>query len=101
MTDHQHVYAVHEDLAESPSGWWYLSFVDPELPASTRFLGGLYVDGPEIVAVLGRIRELGLNPGGEIAYAGVPAEHLPPESDRLRLLSMEELTEPPGEGLLG
>lgn len=77
---------------------FWLSFCDPEKPAGTQFLGGcvLEVTAEEAQAVRAEVRrrfpmalpdaewfaaatrkarELGCNPGGEVAFAELPPNH--------------------------
>lgn len=83
-----------EDTSET--GWWYLSFADPNRPTGTQFLGGLYIDAPSLPDALTKSHLLGLNPGGEVMFVEMPMEFFEnvPEDMRLRLLSREELEGP-------
>jgi len=47
-------------------GWWYLSFVDPDLPAGTRWLGAVIVIARGILGATDIASFLGINPGGEV-----------------------------------
>lgn len=85
----ERVFQVAEET-RIESGWWYMSFTDPDLPKGTQFLGACYVDGPTLPAALTRSHDLGINPGGEVAFVEVPSDVEIPENLRLRLLSREE-----------
>lgn len=78
--------------------WWWLSFCDASLPPGSQFLGGCYVQAAEIGQALAISHALGINPGGEVAFAG-PLEDkklrkMVTASDRHRLLSKAEIEEP-------
>jgi hypothetical protein len=74
--------------ADNPLGWWYLSYADAE-----GFRGGVIIEehGFASAAMLSRI--LGYSPGGEVLGLPIPAEHLPAESYRNRLLTLADLGE--------
>ncbi len=70
----------------SPSGWWWLSFVDG------GFLGGLLIEGATIVDACRNAHLAGLNPGGEVlGVALTPAAVVAtPRAWRRRLLTKAE-----------
>lgn len=75
--------------------WWYLSFVDPDLPEGERWVGGCYVPATSVEEALTVSHVLGINPGGEVQGAGpldreALFEHVP-EKDRRRLLKREDI----------
>jgi len=90
----------------SPSGWWYMSFAVPNVneggtaAVGQGFLGGLYIDAPNVVEAISRSHTLGLNPWyrASISFVAVPSEVIDtiPERDRLRLLTKVEV-----EGVTG
>jgi hypothetical protein len=76
--------------------WFYLSFVDPELPEGTRFVGATIV-GPanDMEAAIALALEIGCNPGWDVL--GIPIlpdiERFIPDSFRSRLLTRAEMGE--------
>ena len=71
---------------KKPLRWWYLSYA-----AEEGFRGGVYIQahGPTEATYLSRHRHL--SPGGEVLILMVPAEHLPEEKYRNRLLTKDEV----------
>lgn len=67
-------------------GWVWVSFADPDLPEGQQFLGVVVTEKARW-PMLGLF---GLNPGGEMAVADIPEEHLPPPEFRNRILTREE-----------
>lgn len=49
-----------------PMRWWWLSFVDPALPAGGRFLGVVVVRAPGFATAVQTAHALGINPGGQV-----------------------------------
>lgn len=100
---------IAQEQAEPQSGLWYLSFVDPEIaagipredqqPGGQSFLGACYVEADGYLHAVERARELGCNPGGQVAGFGpwppewASAEWRAAWGDRL-LSSTEALTMP-------
>lgn len=76
-----------------PEPWWWLSFADNSLSEGEQFLGGLFLRGPSLPAVLTESHVRGLNPGGEVQATKLPAEVQVPPKWADRLLSREEITE--------
>lgn len=72
------------------SGWWWLSFVDPELPEGSRFLGVAIVQAGDFAAAVARAHRLGINPGGEVEGIEMPTIAATPEDMRERLLGQQE-----------
>lgn len=69
---------------------WWLSFVDPELPQGSRFLGACIVEAATPVGAVLAAHAHGCNPGGEILTAGpFPLDAYAP-AWRNRLLSRDE-----------
>lgn len=73
---------------DSPVQWWYLSFVDTDRDV---WLGGCYVDAPNVVMASVRAHDLGCNPGGEVATWGPFTADAVPASKRHRLLTRDEV----------
>lgn len=75
--------------------WFYLSFADGELPTGSQFLGGAYINAPDLATAVTRAHQLGINPGGEVQLHGpIPEAELAanvPEEDRERLLTAAEI----------
>lgn len=77
---------------EGPTGWWWLSFTDPDRPTGQQALGACMVEATNEATAMVRAHELGINPGGQIALAGpLQKEQIPPEQPLNRLLSREEV----------
>ena len=53
--------------AAQPMRWWYMSFVDPELPEGHRFLGGILIEARGPTEAMLKSHHQGINPGGEVA----------------------------------
>jgi hypothetical protein len=73
--------------------WWWLSFADGSLPEGQQFLGGLFLRGYTLPAVITESHLRGLNPGGEVQATELPPDLKIPEKWTERLLSREEITE--------
>jgi hypothetical protein len=73
--------------------WWWLSFADPDKPEGEQFLGGLFLRGHTLPAVITESHLRGLNPGGEVQVVELPPELEVPEKWAERLLSREEVAE--------
>ena len=73
--------------------YWWLSFADGSLPKSQQFIGVIIGQGDTIEAVVKETHHLGVNPGGEIAFAQIPPEHVPPSYLHWKLLSYANLSE--------
>lgn len=58
--------------------WWWLSFIDPERPEGTRFLGVCIVQGATGMAAVSRSHDLGVNPGGQVMMVPVDDEFVDP-----------------------
>lgn len=78
---------------EPQSGWWWLSFVDPDRPEGDRFLGACIVEGTDLGAAVQTAWMLGCNPGGEVAGIGIVEGRVPAEEYRDRLLPKAEALE--------
>lgn len=74
----------------TPSGWWWLSFVDPDRPRGQRFMGACIVEGGCMASAALSARRAGCNPGGEAMGMSILEGRLPPESWRNRLLNRGE-----------
>lgn len=61
----------------SKSGWWYLSFCDPTLPAGERWVGGCVVQGPTLDMAVRAAWARRINPGGECMGCPIPHDKLP------------------------
>lgn len=60
-------------FVEQPvTGWWWLSFADPDAPPGSQFLGLCLVPGGNIVQASTSAHTFGCNPGGEIAGWPLP-----------------------------
>lgn len=83
-------------MAEAAVGepsWWWMSFADPHRPTGQQFLGVAIVRASGEASAVTESHQLGVNPGGEIALAPIPEDHVPPPHLRNRLLSRAELEE--------
>lgn len=63
------------------SGWWYMSFVEPDLvepgdttPGGSGFLGVTIVYGPSKIDAIDRAWDIGINPGGEVLCHPIDGE---------------------------
>lgn len=71
----------------------WMSFVDPDRPAGQRFLGVVVTRATieeDTMTVLDRLRDKGLNPGGECQPQAMRGEAPIPEEFIDRLLTKEE-----------
>ena len=93
--DDRHPLAVvlEEAAAGDVEQWWWLSFADPERPEGTQFLGVAIVQAPGIVSAAAVAHRLNINPGGEVAGIPIPAEQVPADQYRNRLLTKQEIQE--------
>jgi len=82
---------LHEEIAHGSLAWYWLSFVDPEKPKGTRFLGVVILQAKGILDATTTAHRLSINPGGEVLSS--PLQFAPPERFRYRLLSREDLTQ--------
>jgi hypothetical protein len=83
-----------ELLAEesgAPASWWYLSFVDPERPEGTRWLGALIVKASGFLSAIEGTHLMNLNPGGEVAADEIPYTDAEAEPWAYRLLTREDV----------
>lgn len=82
-----------ETTPESPSGWWWLSFVDAKLPKGSQFLGVAIVEGADIVSAATTAHQIGCNPGGQVMGISIIKDRLPDDAWRNRLLAKAEALE--------
>ena len=71
--------------------WYWLSFVDPDLPEGSQFLGVCIVDGDDPVEAVKVAWAAKCNPGGEVLTYEL--ERLPTAAPRYELLSHDRLVE--------
>jgi hypothetical protein len=70
-----------------------MSFVDPDRPKNTKFLGALIIEANDEFQLLPKSHSLGLNPGGEIQFFKIPKEleyRIPQEWIDRKLISRDE-----------
>ena len=79
-----------KELAQ-PEQWHYLSFADEV------FRGAVVIKAHGVVDALGRLNQLGQNPGGEILCVAIPDDKVPEERFCNRLLTRAEVVEAWGE----
>jgi len=77
-----------EEESTQPLRWWYLSYADEH-----NFRGGIIVEARGFATAVSYANRLMISPGGEVQGIEVPADQLPGESYRYRLLTLEELGE--------
>lgn len=72
-------------------GYW-LSFVDPERPKGTRFIGVALVEADDFGLAVQLAHRKGCNPGGEVAGEPIPkwAWDAVLESEKHRVLTAEQ-----------
>lgn len=70
--------------------WWWLSFVDPDRPTGSQFLGVVIVQGMSVGGALVEANRLGINPGGLVLSIELRPDHVPPADYRNRLLTRAE-----------
>ena len=81
---------------------FWLSFVDPDLPEGSAFLGVSIVDAPDLEAAIEKAWALGINPGGQVLSQklseepSVPSQYIDrlmqkPEVDELQAIQRAEL----------
>lgn len=85
------VNVLRAQLDDTPSVWWWLSFVDPARPEGDRFVGVAIVRASNIVTAAMEAHRLGCNPGGELAGIEIPDEHVPAPEWRERLLTRADV----------
>lgn len=73
---------------ESEPAWWWLSFF-----GEGKFLGIVIVFAHGILEAVKICKENSINPGGEVVAQPVPAELVPPEKYRNRILTEQEAME--------
>jgi hypothetical protein len=79
--------ALLREEAKNPAVWWWLSFADE------HFLGAVVIRARGFVSAVELTRLLGINPGGEVKGAELPASIEPPPAIVGRLLSKKEIEE--------
>jgi hypothetical protein len=82
---------IQKEEASKPLAWWWLSFADPSLPEDEQFLGVAIVQARGGLNAIDQAAQLGINPGGEVAYQQLHDDHLPAVLLRNRLLSKHDL----------
>ena len=75
------------------SGWWWLSFVDPDRAPGTAFLGAAIVPGRGMADAVQAAWEAECNPGGEVQGHPIEVGLLPSDPWRNRLLSKGDALE--------
>lgn len=78
-------------LDTSPAAWWWLSFADPHLPEGEQFLGAALIRERNVVMAIERSWQLGVNPGGEVAFELIPEDAIPEGQPREILMSRETI----------
>ena len=73
--------------------YFWLSFADGSLPEGQQFIGVIIARGYTIGAAVTETHLRGINPGGEIQFAEIPPEHVPPAFLHWKLLSYANLAE--------
>lgn len=68
-----------ENDKPSPTGAWWLSFADPDLPEGEQFLGVAIVEQRWFISAVEKAHELGINPGGQIQGVPVDLDTVPDE----------------------
>lgn len=63
---------VAAEMRNNPEQYWWLSFIDPNLPEGYRFLGGSIVRAHGIATALRASHEQGCNPGGAVSGTPIP-----------------------------
>lgn len=58
----------------SPSGWWWLSFVEDEDTDDEVFFGACIVEGTRLIDAISRAWDLNINPGGRVCGIGINIE---------------------------
>lgn len=56
-----------------PSGYFWLSFCDPDKPEGTQFVGACIIRGDNMIEAVQNAHRLGINPGGEVQGFEIPA----------------------------
>ena len=79
-------------------GWYYLSFVDPDLPEGSSWLGGCFVHARNNRDAAAEAWVQGCNPGGDVLIFG-PTNHAPQEQYRNRILNHDEVRSAKAGGL--
>lgn len=74
-----------------PESWWWLSFVDDNRPVGDRFVGGCWVQGYTLRAVIYESHVNGLNPGGEVQASQCPDGFEVPDKWANRLLDRDDI----------
>lgn len=84
--------ALAKELEANQESTWWMSFCDTDKPEGQQFLGVILVNELGPAHAVKKTHELGINPGGEIAFAQVEAGAINPEHLN-RLLSRAQLLE--------
>lgn len=90
-------YPVFDPTGISPTGLWWLSFVDDaksrpiaeQVPGAGGFLGVCIVEGPHFMQAISASHKLGCNPGGQVK--GFPTTPPPHTAWMNRLLSAVDI----------
>lgn len=84
--------ALAKELEANQRGVWWMSFCDMSKPQGQQWLGVIVVEELGPMHAVNKTHELGINPGGDIAFARVQPGVVKPEHMD-RLLSRAELRE--------
>lgn len=70
--------------------WFYLSFVNRDLPEGGRWVGASMVMGTDLEDAIQEAWRFGVNGGGEVASMELPEGTTPREGDAYRLITDPE-----------
>lgn len=92
--DRQERVHLHADLEimTQPPAWWWLSFVDDNLPQGGQFIGACIVRAHGMVSAVREAHEQSCNPGGQVQGTPFP-DHVDLTEWANRLLSRNQVSE--------
>lgn len=64
--------ALAGEMVDQEWSLWWLSFADPTKPEGSQFLGVAIVEALGPAHAMKKTKDIGINPGGEVAFYGLP-----------------------------
>ena len=85
MNLEQRTREIFAEEAKNEPAWWWLSFCHADKPKGEQFVGACLVNARGFAHAVRRTRDLGINPGGEVAGWGPlePPDEVLALADRL------------------
>lgn len=85
---------LEKEMDENPNAVvkrWWLSFVDPNKPEGSRFLGVVICENPYLTLAINETHTSKCNPGGELSCIELPTDFDLKGAELWRLYSKEDL----------